>query len=106
MPKIGGEDVEKAQRRQNRTSKILLNFDVALNKVGIRAEPVFAHGVDVFAIESLIEPYFVEGGLRMENGDGMQRCARRKCMRRQAEENSDSENDHEQDDVDLAQVGF
>ena len=104
MPNISREDVKKPQRRQNRAGQFFLDVDVALNNVGVGTEPAFAQGIDVFAIESFVETDLVECGLRMKNGDGMQRRARRECMRCQAQKNSDSENDREQDDVDFART--
>src|SRR2546421_4590367 len=106
MPSVSREDVKKPQRRQNRAGQFFLDVNVALNNVGIRTEPAFAQGIDVFAIESFIETDLVERRLRMKNGDEMQRCARYECVRCQTQKNSDSENDRQQDDVDLARWGF
>ena len=72
MPEIGGEDVEKAQRRKDGAGSLSLDRDILIDNIRVSAEPDFGKAVDVLAIKTFIETNATEFGIGMKPANAMQ----------------------------------
>jgi hypothetical protein len=67
VPQISRENVKKTERRQNRTRQSFLNFDIAVDNIGIGRESYGDKLVDVIAVKAFVEADLVEPGFRMKS---------------------------------------
>lgn len=106
MPKISSQDVEKADRWQDRAGQTLLHADVAFDDIGVGCDSIPSESIDVFAVKAFVETHLHIRGVWVERGDRTQRPARRECVGRQTEENSECEYDRDGEDLDLSAARF
>ena len=101
MPEISGENVEEANRRQNRSGQCLLLLPVAFDDLRVGDQSNMNKLVRVIAIKSFVETQLITPWQRMQGNETAERpIGFLKKRRRKADENSKRENDRETDDVD------